>query len=413
MIRDLLHLLEQPHVRSLAGGLPAAEAIPVDRLRAAVTRVLDQPGRYGPPALQYGPTEGAPVLREIVAAAAGAADGRTATEHVLITTGSQQALDLLARSLIDPGDPVVVEHPAYLGALQSFLAAGARIVELPSDQDGLRTDVVEERLRSGFRPKAVTVVPNFQNPTGATMAPERRAHLAALAERYGFVVIEDDPYRALRFDGDELPPLRSYTDLAITLGSSSKVLAPGLRVGWLAAPAELTRALVRVKQSADLHTPALNQLVVADVLSDRTFTEDHVAGLRGLYFRRCRALTDALRALFGDRIEFVEPDGGFFVWARLHGIDTAGLLPAALERGVAYVPGSEFTTEPGALSDRMRMSFASLRPHELTEAVERLAVAATESSVAAYLPRHADHRRPRGRQRAAAHELGAAHRARD
>src|SRR5690606_19652982 len=196
-------------------------------------------------------------------------------------------------------------------------------------------------------PKAVTVVPNFQNPTGATMAPERRAHLASLAERYGFLVIEDDPYRALRFDGDDLAPLRSYTDLAVTLGSSSKVLAPGLRVGWLAAPAELTRALVRAKQSADLHTPMLNQLVVADLLGDGTFIEEHVARLRTLYSRRCRALTDALRALFGDRIEFAEPDGGFFVWAQLHGIDTAALLPAALEHGVAYVPGCEFRSQTG------------------------------------------------------------------
>jgi 2-aminoadipate transaminase len=404
MIRDLLHVLEQPHVLSLAGGLPAAEAMPAERLRLALDRALDEQGRYGPAALQYGPTEGAHALRELIAATAHEHDTRTTVDGVITTTGSQQALDLLARVLLDPGDVVVVEHPAYLGSLQVLTAAGARIVEVQSDADGMRTDALEQLLCDGLRPKLCTVVPNFQNPTGSTLSHERRVHLAALADHYGFVVVEDDPYRALRFRGDDVAPVRANSDLAVTLGSSSKVLAPGLRVGWLAGPPELVRHVVRAKQSVDLHTPMLNQLAVADVLRDRSFLTQHVRRLRALYSLRCEALTTALAAVFGEHIEIEAPEGGFFVWARLPGTDTAALLPLALDEGVAFVPGAEFTTRTGELGDRMRLSFASLDGEGLAEAATRMA--------AAYSRRHADHGRPRGGQRLVAHEPRPSHRAR-
>ena len=404
MIRDLLHVLEQPHVLSLAGGLPAATAMPTERLRLALERALDEQGRYGPVALQYGPTEGAPSLRDLVASAAHAEDGRTTVDGVLTTTGSQQALDLLARVLVDPGDAIVVEHPAYLGSLQAFSAAGARFVEIPSDRDGMQTDVLERQLQAGLRPKACAVVPNFHNPTGATLAAHRREHLASLAERYGFVVIEDDPYHALRFGGDDLAPIRVHSELVVTLGSSSKVLAPGLRVGWLAGPAALVRHLVRAKQSVDLHTPMLNQLAVADVLGDDAFMATHLRGLRATYAERCDALAHALVEELGRRIELTKPDGGFFVWARLPGTDTGALLHDALDEGVAFVPGAEFTTHEGELTDRMRLSFASLDADALAEAARRMA--------AAYSRRHADHGRPRGGQRTAAHEPRPTHRAR-
>src|SRR5690606_34600230 len=191
-------------------------------------------------------------------------------------------------------------RPAYLGALQTFAGVGARVVTVVSDAEGLRTDELERHLRGGLRPKLCTIVPNFQNPSGATMPTERRAHLAALADRYGFLIVEDDPYRELRFDGDALPPLRAHTDLAVWLGSSSKILAPGLRVGWLAAPAALVGALTRAKQRVDLHTPTLNQLVVLDLLREREFLDAHVTRLRACYAERCDALLRALRDEMGD-----------------------------------------------------------------------------------------------------------------
>lgn len=387
MIRDLLHVTERSDVLSLAGGLPAAEMLPTDRLAIAMDRALRRNGAYGPDALQYGATEGVAELRAAIARSAARMDGRTRADDVLVTTGSQQALDLVARTTIDPGDTVVMERPAYLGALQTFAGVGARVVTVVSDAEGLRTDELERHLRGGLRPKLCTIVPNFQNPSGATMPTERRAHLASLAERYGFLIVEDDPYRELRFDGDSLPPLRAHTDLAIGLGSSSKILAPGLRVGWIAAPSPLVDALTRTKQRVDLHTPTLNQLVVLDVLRDVAFLNAHIARLRVCYAARRDALLTALRHHLAGRVEVDRPDGGFFLWARLPGTDTEALLPSAVAAGVAFVPGAAFTTD-GSGADRMRLSFASLAPAQLADAAARLAtvVAAGEPPLPAARP---------------------------
>jgi 2-aminoadipate transaminase len=373
-IRDLLHLLERPGLLSLAGGLPAAEAFPLARIQAALDRVLAERGPYGASALQYGATEGLSALRGLLARQAHAADGRTVSADIVVTTGSQQALDLLARTLLDPGDIVVAERPAYLGSLQAFTAAGAEVVTVGSDDDGMCTDELERRLRRGLRPKALSVVPNFQNPSGTTLAVERRVHLAGLAERYGFVVIEDDPYRALRFTGQDVAPIRAHTDLAVTLGSTSKTIAPGLRVGWLAAPRALVGPLVRAKQTADLHTSTFAQHLVVDLLGDDAFLVAHIARLRALYRERAAALAGSLAARFGDAAQFVEPAGGFFLWVRFPGVDTTAALEGAVDNGVAYVPGTAFTVD-GRATEHARLSFASLGPGTLDEAVRRLAVA--------------------------------------
>ena len=377
-IRDLLHLLEQPGMLSLAGGLPAAEVLPAARFREAFEAALARTGRYGPVALQYGPTEGVSELREHIAAEAHAVDGQSRADEVLVTTGSQQALDLLARVLLDPGDVVVVEGPAYLGSLQAFRAAGAHIVAIPTDEQGLRTDELEIALHRGLRPKLCSVVPNFQNPTGATLPALRRAHLGALAEQYGFVVVEDDPYRALRFRGEQLAPIRSHTELAVTLGSTSKLLAPGLRVGWAIAPPALMAPMVRAKQAADLHTSTTTQLLAIELLNDETFIRHHVAELRSCYSQRCDALAGALRNSLGGDVQFTEPDGGFFLWVRLPGVDTSELLPLALGEGVAFVPGSAFSGD-GASGEHARLSFASLDAADLHEAAHRLRRALTRS----------------------------------
>ena len=382
VIRDLLDWTRRPGMRSLAGGIPAAELLPVERVSQAVDRVLAE---HGPAALQYGPTAGEAALRALVAPTPERAD------EVVITTGSQQSLDLLARVLLDPGDVVAVESPSYLGALSAFRAAGARLLPVAGDVVGLDTDRLEAALADGVRPKAVYVVPEFANPTGATLTATRRRHLAALAERHGFVIIEDDPYGALRYAGPPLAPLADLTPMAVRLGTASKILAPGLRVGWVRLPAWLRGPVVRVKQAVDLHTSTLDQLVVADVLADEDFLAAHLERLRSVYGRRCRALCAALARLGGGRFVVDPPAGGMFVWAGLApalGLTADALLPVALDTGVAFVPGSAFLVDPadaapvlGAATGwgdgerRLRLGFATLDEDRLAEAVERLVTA--------------------------------------
>lgn len=361
VIRDLLRLVDRPDVLSLAGGLPAAELLPVARLREAMERVAS------PRALQYAPTEGVSELREVIAARAGAG-ARPA--DVVVTTGSQQGLDLAARCLLDPGDVVVVEAPSYLGSLQSFRANGATIVSVRGDGHGLDVDELAARLAEGLRPKVVSVVPNFANPSGATLSLERRHALVDLADRYGFVVIEDDPYGELRWSGSALPRLVDLApDRVISLGSASKVLAPGLRLGWMRGPSWLLDAAVRLKQSADLHTSSLDQMLAADVLGDDAFMSAHLASIRGVYRDRAAALVDALVPL---PIEAAMPDGGMFVWARLTGArDSAVLFERAIDAGVSFVPGVAFDAD-GRPSDRLRLCFCTLGPSDLARGAARL-----------------------------------------
>lgn len=365
-IRDLLEITERPEVISLAGGLPSPAAFPVAELAEASAAVLaaDPTG-----ALQYGPTEGYRPLRTWIAERQGCAVG-----EVLVTNGSQQALELLARATLDPGDVVALADPGYIGAIQAFKAAGAELAAVPSDGDGLRVDLLAERLDAGLRPTLVYVVANFDNPSGHTLSADRRIALAALADRHGFWVVDDDPYGSLRWAGTPGVPLRSLTDRTIWLGSTSKVLCPGLRIGWAVAPPALLRSLTLLKQAADLHTGSLAQRLAHHVLVRPGFLEAHLEGLRARYQGQADVLVGALRDRLGDRLAFHAPEGGMFVWGELAdpAIDTADLLPRAVEAGVAYVPGAAFSVADPHRSS-LRMSFATGRPDELVEAVDRLA----------------------------------------
>jgi 2-aminoadipate transaminase len=371
VIRDLLRLVDRPDMLSLAGGLPAAEFLPVERLAEAMERVVS------PRALQYGPTEGMLELREVVAARLGAR-----ADELVVCTGSQQGLDLVARTLVDPGDVVVIEAPSYLGTLQSIRANGATIHAVPGDRSGMRIDVLEEDLAAGLRPKLVSVVTDFANPSGATLALDRRHALVELADRYGFVVVEDDPYGELRWAGERLPSLGEIAasgggivDRIVTLGSASKVLAPGLRLGWLRGPDWLVEAVVKLKQSADLHTSSLDQLLAADVLGDTAFMEHHLDRIRSEYRTRSAALVDAIADRCGHLIEAPAPDGGMFVWGRLtDGSSSSDLFDRAIRAGVSFVPGAAFAPD-GSADPHLRMCFTTLRPDLLDQAVERLAKA--------------------------------------
>lgn len=367
VIRDLLHLTEQPHILSLAGGLPATEAFPVDDVQAATTRVLAE----GPGGLQYSTTEGHPPLRQWIAEQCG--HGVDA-EQVLVTAGSQQALDLIARAMLDPGDVVVIDDPGYLGAIQALSLAEPTFVPVPVDADGIDVARLAELLEGGLRPKLCYTVGAFQNPSGATLADGRRRALADLADRFGFLIVEDDPYGHLRWSGSTPPPVSAYTDRCVRLGTFSKIVAPGLRVGWLAAPLWLTNALVKLKQAADLHTSSLSQRIIADLVLQPGWFEAHVARIMPIYAERSAALTAALRSHVGDVLTFDEPSGGMFLWATLTGGgDSEALLRQAVEAGVAFVPGSAFGVDGRSHLDRIRMSFATLTPDDLDEAARRMA----------------------------------------
>lgn len=384
-IRDLLRLVDRPAMLSMAGGLPSPELLPTDRLRLAADEVLSR-HVTARRAAQYSASEGLGELRDVLAARL-ACD----VDDVTVTTGSQQAVDLVVRAVIDPGDVVVVESPTYLGSLQAFRSHGAEVVSVPGDGSGMRVDRLAEMVGRGLVPRLVYVVPNFANPTGATMPLDRRVALVELAARHGFVVLEDDPYGELRWRGESLPSLcelAAGTGAAVaSAGSASKVLAPGLRVGWMRAPGWLASAVVRLKQSTDLHTSSLDQLLVAHVLADGAFMAGHVAAIRSVYASRSRALVDALRTRLGDVLQLDEPDGGMFVWAhRRDGASTVPWFAAALDHDVAFVPGGAFSPDPaggrriGSPAAALRMCFTTLGEHDLRDAVDRLATAEAAST---------------------------------
>lgn len=370
VIRDLLHHARRDGVISLAGGIPAPSTFPVDEVAAAAFRALET---RGPDTLQYGLTEGDPELREWASDWFAERD-RAPGGDVVVTTGSQQGLDLLTRVLVDPGDTVVAEDPGYLGALQCFRANRAHIVGVPIDADGLQVDVLAERLADGLRPKLVYTVVNFQNPAGVTLSEERRRALAALADSYGFLIAEDDPYGLIRFEGEHPRSIAAHSDRVVRLRSTSKIVAPGLRVGFTIGSADLVGHMVVAKQAADLHTGTLDQHLLRElVVEQEPWLDDHIAAIVPTYRAGRDALVEAVTSTFGDDVLWRVPAGGMFLWIDLHdGTDTTAALPAALEEGVAYVPGSAFAVDLPNV-DALRLSYATATPEQLREAVTRLA----------------------------------------
>lgn len=365
-IRDLLALTARDDVISLAGGLPATDAIPVQRIRHAADDALAESS-----AVQYTETSGRRALRAVVAERESRHLGRTIVlSEVVITHGSQQALTLLAQALLDPGSLVVVDEPAYAGALQVFSIADADIRAIPVTDDGMDTDELARMLDAGLRPALVHTVSNFHNPRGVTMSAARRRHLADLAELYGFWILEDDPYGEIWFDAPPPRPIASYSDRVIRLSSVSKILAPALRVGWLVAPEPVCQAVELLKQGADLCGSSMTQHMATDLLADTVFLEEHLRTLRREYGARARSLRSALVDAFPGRAQVSSADGGMFVWMAFQdGTDTTDLLPKALEQGVAFVPGRAFAD---SARHAARLCFASSPASVLAEAVRRL-----------------------------------------
>ena len=372
-IREILKVTERPGILNFAGGLPAPETFPVDAMRAACATVLAEGSVVAKPSLQYASSEGLPELRQWVSAELGKQGATVSPDQVLITTGSQQGLDLIAKVLIDKDSRLLVESPTYLGALQAFTPMQPAVESIESDSGGVSPSALREALQKGERPRFIYLLPNFQNPTGRTMDEARREAVIAVCREHGLPVVEDNPYGELWFDAPPPKPLLArWPEGVVYLGSFSKILAPGLRLGYIVAPPALYPKLLQAKQAADLHTPGFNQRVVAEVIKDG-FLDQHVPTIRARYHAQRDAMLAALaRELGPTGAEWTQPVGGMFVWVRLpERLNAQALLPKAVDAGMAFVPGAPFYAgEPDARA--LRLSFVTSTPEQIDKGMAAL-----------------------------------------
>ena len=392
VIRELLKLTRPGNVISFAGGLPDPDTFPIAELQDVTREVLETEGKT---ALQYATTEGDPVLRDELVRWM-AKDGiKTGRDDVLITTGSQQALDIVGRVLLDPGDVIVVELPTYLGGLQAFRAYAVEMIGVQQDDDGINVDALRDALmrlrQEGRRPKFLYAVPDFQNPSGITWSRARRERLLELAGEFDTLVIEDNPYREIRFLGSAPPPITALDTEGRTLYLStfSKTLAPGLRIGWIAGPQPIIARCVTVKQGMDLCGPAFTQAIAAVLLARGTLMK-RLPTVVGLYRRKRDAMLEALGREMPEGVSWTRPEGGLFLWVRLpEGMDAGAMLKVALEEeGVAYVPGQPFHAD-GSGRNTLRLNFSYPSEAQITEGIARLGRIVRRS---APVPIHTVHR---------------------
>jgi len=378
-IRELLKLTERPEVISFGGGMPAPEIFPVKEVGEACERILKN---YSEKALQYGTTEGYNPLRQMLADDATKNGLSCQIDNVLITSGSQQALDLLGKVFINPGDNILVESPTYLGALQAWNAYECNYITVKSDKFGMLPDSLEEGLKK--KPKFVYVLPNFQNPTGISFSLERRKKVVELANKYGIPIVEDDPYGKLRYEGEDIPTLTQldsemrgqknalYDGNVIYLSTFSKILAPGIRLAWVIAPPLAASRITQAKQGVDLNTSTFNQLMAYEVGKDG-FLDTHVKVIRKVYHERRDVMLDALEEHCPKGVSWTHPEGGLFLWVTLpEGNDSAELMKEALKENVAYVPGGSFHPLGGG-DNTMRLNFSFSNPQTINEGIARLA----------------------------------------
>ena len=378
VIRELLKLTEQPDIISFAGGLPAPKVFPVKQFKEACNIVLEQ---HGPQALQYSTTEGYLPLREMIARHTARYSVEVTADNIMITSGSQQALDFIGRLFLNRGDYIVVESPTYLGALQAWNAYGAQYIPVRSDENGMIVDELEAALRVG--PKFIYILPNFQNPSGSTLTLERRQKLIEIADKYGVPIVEDDPYGQLRYEGDHIPSVMAldseyrgpngghYSGNVIYLSTFSKLLAPGLRLAWVIAPPQVIKKLVMTKQAADLHTSSFNQYVAHEVAKGG-FLDEHVKVIRATYKERRDVMIEMMEEMFPAGVTWTKPMGGMFLWGILpEGMDSAEVLKRAIEKKVAFVPGEAFHPNGGG-KNTMRLNFSFSAPDMIREGITRM-----------------------------------------
>lgn len=369
-IRELLKMTERPEVISFAGGLPAPGLFPIDDIRLAAERVFAESGAR---AFQYGVTEGVSPLREQIAAEMASRQVACSADDVLVTTGSQQGLDLLGKIFLDPGDVIFTETPTYLAAIQAFQCFQARFQPVATDDQGVIPEAVDE-LAATAQPRFLYVIPNFQNPTGRTLSLARRRQLVDIAQRRNFVIVEDDPYGRLRYRGDHLPPVKSFDDsgCVVYLSTLSKTVAPGFRTGWMIAPPAIRDKLVVAKQASDLHTSSFDQLVLERYLRDFD-NRQHVDKVCAAYGERYAVMDEALRRHLPDAYTWTRPEGGMFLWVSgPQTLDAFSLLARSIENGVAFVPGADFFPGGGGRNN-MRLNFSNADPASIRSGIARLA----------------------------------------
>lgn len=379
-VRDLFSAAVRPDIISLSGGMPDVSLLPASGIKKATRAALDD---ERPVALQYGGTSGRAETRAAICDEIMRDIGiRCRPDELMLTSGAQQALDLIARTFIDPGDIILAEGPTYLGALQAFSAYEPDIRCIQLDSEGMRMDLLEEELKrigkGNPRLKFCYVIPNFQNPTGVTMTPPRRKRLLELADEYGFMVLEDDPYGRLRYDGGHMIPLKALDDRVVYLGTISKVFAPGLRTGWIAAPKGVLAKINLVKQGGDLCGSSFDQVVVEHYFTDLPWRRTLQKFVK-TYGARRDAMLAALEEFFPPEASWTVPEGGFFVWITLPDyVDTGSMLAEALDAGVTYCPGDSFYPDGKRGKNCLRVNFSYESPENLTEAIRRLAAVIEE-----------------------------------
>jgi 2-aminoadipate transaminase len=374
-IRELLKLVDRPEIISLAGGMPDDRFFPVDRVIEASTFALKE---YGKKALQYGSTEGIKKLRILLMERMEKEGVRgLGLDNVIISTASQQGLSLVAQVFVNPGDTVIVEEPSYLGAIQAFGSMQAKFCTVPLDNDGMQMDVLEERLKelqkAHIRPKFLYTVPNFHNPAGVTMSLERRKRLMELASEYNLLIVEDDPYGEIRFEGESLPSLLALAgkERVVALRTFSKISFPGLRLGWIVAREDIMNKIICGKQAADLCSPAMTQYICYEFIS-RGWLDEYVDVVRREYPRKKNAMIAALEKYFPANASWTNPQGGLFVWVKApECIDTTAMFREAISAKVAYVVGIAFYPHRND-NCHMRLNFSAVDPDHITEGVHRL-----------------------------------------
>ncbi len=377
-IRELLKLTQQPDIISFAGGLPAPEFFPLREVEEACRYIIRKDGAK---ALQYSATEGYGPLKEYLATTMHKYGVPAVPDNVLLTNGSQQALDLIGKLFIDSGDYVLTGRPTYLGAIQAWNAYGARYHTVNLDDDGMVVDEMEHAYEkvladSGKPPKFIYVLPNFHNPAGTTMPLERREQLAEIATKLNLPVVEDDPYGQLRYEGEDIPPICTFIpERTIYLGTFSKIMAPGLRLGWIVCPEVLMKRFVQAKQGCDLHTGTFVQYIANDICQ-RGLIKPHVRRLRQVYKERRDTMLDALAEFWPEGCSWTHPQGGLFLWARVpEPVDTTEFLKIALAEKVAYVPGVNFYPNQDGGYNAMRLNFSYSPPDIIVEGIRRLGIA--------------------------------------
>lgn len=373
-VGTILKAAADPQIISFAGGLPASELFPVKEMKEAVDRVF---AKHGQEAMQYGAAKGVTALRKLIQKhVKDKEDVDAELENVLVTTGSEQVLDLVGKAFVDPGDTVLVEQPTYLCALDVFKTYGANFAGVEMDEQGMKMDALEEALKSHPNTKLIYTVPNFQNPTGRTMALERRKQLAELAAKYDVYVLEDNPYGEIRFAGQHVPAVKSFdqTGHVFYMSTFSKTLAPGFRLGWLVADEDVVNKLTVLKQSADLHTDNLAQYAVVEFLQNNDL-DAHVKEISDLYGKRKQLMVDGIKKYFPAGVKYTDPEGGMFLWVEVPGVDdTVALFKECLKHNVAFVPGDPFfagAAQPGTF----RLNYSNAQEDKITAGMKQLGAA--------------------------------------